>query len=167
MPTRHRFALVAAAAWVVSLGLASPARAVVPETATAPKAAAAPACQIASPESFSGAMFVNNQIVNGRWTYATGIACTSNLGDIALYQELDFNGTKVDSRSRPFTGVARPYDAIAAFVHCAVCNGHWHFVWGQALKAPSGFTFTNPIAGCVVVANGAYQLCVQTKDVTL
>src|SRR5215472_16414518 len=58
-----------------------------------------PGCITGSVENMLGAQLVNNQIVNGTWRYATGVACGgSNVADIALYEELDFNGVKVDSK---------------------------------------------------------------------
>jgi hypothetical protein len=148
------------------LGLAAPAAA----SSNHPTVVSAvpPACQIASPEDITGAMFVNNQIVNGNWKYSTGVACAgSAVADIALYEELDFNGTKIDSRLRNFTGVARNLDAITSTVHCNVCNGTWLFKWGQIIKAPSGFMFSSPPSSCIVLQNGLYELCVQTKSINL
>src|ERR1700722_9039793 len=77
-------ATTSGAAVVASLASRSTAAAVV-----------APMCQIGSPESITGVQFVNGQFDNGTWTYSTGAACTSNVADMALYEELDFNGTKV------------------------------------------------------------------------
>ncbi|MDQ1398108.1 MAG: hypothetical protein QOF81_733 [Acidimicrobiaceae bacterium] len=167
MRARHPLAVVLSAACALVLGVAGPAAASVGHR-SALAVVAPPACQIASPENITGAMLVNNQIVNGTWKYSTGVACGgSALADIALYEELDFNGVKVDSKLKNFTGVARNLDAITSSVHCNVCNGTWLFKWGQILQAPSGFMFTNPPAGCVVLQNGLYQLCVQTKTVVL
>jgi hypothetical protein len=170
MRARHQLAVVvstvcAAVLGVGVLGVAAPAAAV----AAAPGVVrvTAPLCQIASPENITGAMFVNNQFVNGTWHYSTGVACTSNIGDIALYEELDLNGTKVDSKLKGFTGAPHNLDAITSNVPCAVCNGTWVFKWGQILKAPAGFNFTSPPTGCVLLQSGLYQLCVQTRTVTL
>lgn len=163
MPARRPLALVLSAVCTVLLGLAGTTTA-----SAAPRVARAlPTCQLASPEKFTGAMLSNNQVINGTWTYSTGAACTSNVADIALYEELDLNGTKVDSKLKNFTGVPRQLDAITSTFHCAVCNGTWVFKWGQILQAPAGVMFTGPPAGCVVLSNGLYQVCVQTKTVTI
>lgn len=189
MRPRHPLAIVVSAACLVMVALAGPATAVplahaallgnavrlgdtaaLGDAVTLGQAAAAstPMCVIASPENIVGAQFVDNQTVNGTWTYSTGVACsTGNLADIALYEELDFNGTKVNSQLKNFTGVPRNLDAITLSFHCAVCTGTWKFLWGQVMKAPTGFLFVTPPSGCILVNNGAYELCVQTKTVTL
>jgi len=146
----------------VLLGLASPAGAVATRTA-----ATVPACTIASPEKISGAEFENGQFVNGTWTYSTGVACTADIGDIALYEELDFNGVKVNSKSQGFTGVPKDVAVITSTYFCAQCNGTWLFKWGQILEAPAGFTFTTAQAGCVLAYSGLIEECVQTRTVVL
>jgi hypothetical protein len=168
MGTRRWLAVAVTTVCAGVLGVAAPAWAA-PAAPAAPASPAVtlPTCQIASPENITGAALVNNQIVNGTWHYSTGVACTANIADIALYEELDFNGIKVDSKLKGFTGVARPLDAITSNVACSVCSGTWVFKWGQILKALPGFMFTTPPTGCVVLQNGLYQVCVQTRTVTL
>jgi hypothetical protein len=167
MRPRHRFAVVLFAVSAVVLAVAAPAIASAAPLA-AKAAATTPMCDLASPEAINGAQFVNNETVNGTWTYSTGVACASgNLADIALYEQVDFNGAKVSSLLKGFTGVARDLDAITTTYHCAVCTGTWLFEWGQILKAPAGLSFVSPPAGCVVVDSGLYEVCVQTKTVTL
>jgi hypothetical protein len=129
--------------------------------------AAVPNCQVGSPESIGGVNFVNGIFENGTWSYATGVACTANIADIALYEQLDFNGAKVNSAFKGFTGSARDIDAIISSYACSSCNGTWLFIWGQIMKAPSGISFTSPPSGCVVEDSGLYEVCVQTKSVTL
>lgn len=150
---------------MVVIGVASPAGASV---RSAPAVTTAgPTCHVYDPEANTGATLVNNQLVNGLWTYATGVQCTSNVADIALYEELDLNGTKVDSKYQGFTGVARKADAILKQTPCPVCNGTWKFTWAQVIQATSGFNFVSPPAGCVLMGNGLYLVCVETKVVTL
>jgi hypothetical protein len=161
---RHPLAVVVSVACSAVLALASPAIAVPLSHPTT----AGPTCELASPEGITGAQLVNDQTVNGTWTYSTGVACTSgNLADIALYEQLDYNGTEVNSMLKGFTGVARDLDAITSTYHCAVCNGTWMFEWGQILKAPAGVMFVTPPAGCVLSDGGVYEICVETKTVTL
>jgi hypothetical protein len=160
MRLRGVLAVVMGAVCVVVMGVAAPAGA-------APKAAPGATCQIADPENITGAMFVNNQFVNGTWNYATGVKCGFQAADIALFEQLNLNGNKVDSKLLGFTGVPRVADAILSQHTCAVCTGTWQFLWGQIVKAPTGFTFTSPPSGCVTVQNGVYLVCVQTKTVTV
>lgn len=142
---------------------AGPASGAVPATVSA----TVPNCQVGSPESLGGVQFVNGTFENGTWSYATGVACTNNIADIALYEQLDFNGKKVNSAFKGFTGTARDIDAIVSSYPCSTCNGTWLFIWGQIMKAPSGVAFTSPPSGCVVEDGGVYEVCVQTKSVTL
>ncbi len=169
MRIRYSLAMVVSTVCAVALTGMGLGGAAVASAAPAPAlmSVAVPTCQLASPETINGVQFVNGQFVNGTWTYSTGVACTANLGDIALYEELDLNGVKVHSKLKNFTGVARPLDAITANVPCSVCNGTWVFKWGQILKAPAGFMFTGAMAGCVILQSGLYELCVQTRTVTL
>jgi len=164
-----RCAVIGLAVLTGLLGWAVPAAALPARSggSAAGSSVTVPVCQIGSPETITGAQFVNSQFVNGTWSYATGVACTSNLADIALYEELDLNGTKVDSRTEGFTGTARDIAAITSSYFCAECNGTWLFKWGQILKAPSGLMFTSASAGCVLLDSGIYEACVQTKTVTL
>lgn len=165
MRSRHPLAAVVTIATAALLALASPA---IAAPFTQRVAAAVPMCVIASPESIVGAQFTNNQTVNGTWKYSTGVACSSgNLADIALFEQLELNGTKVDSQLKNFTGVPRALDAITSLFHCAVCTGTWLFEWGQVMKAPAGLLFVTPPAGCFLVDGGVYEVCVQTKTVTL
>jgi hypothetical protein len=163
MRFRASLAVAVASFCAIVLGVAAPAGAAV----RAPNAATAASCRAISPENITGAQLVNNQIVHGTWTYATGVLCSSNVTDIALYEELDFNGTKVNSKTKGFTGTPHRTDAIQSQYVCAACNGTWKFVWGQIIQAPSGFTFTSPPTGCVLVQGGVYLFCVETKTVTL
>lgn len=167
MRPRHPLVVALATACTLVLAFASPVAA----GSSRPQAlrvATAPQCIFAALENITGATLVNNQIVNGTWKYSNGAACSgSPLADIALYEELDFNGVKVDSKFKGFTGMPRNLDAITSSVHCNVCNGTWFFKWGQVIVAPSGFMFTNPTAGCVLQQNGLYELCAETKAVVL
>jgi hypothetical protein len=170
MRVRYPLAVILSTVCAVALTGLGLGGAAVASAASAPAltSVTVPTCQLASPETITGVQFVNNQFVNGTWKYSTGVACTANLGDIALYEELDLNGVKVDSKLKNFTGVARNLDAITSSVPCAVCNGTWVFKWGQILKAPSGgFMFTGALPGCIILQSGLYELCVQTKTVTL
>jgi len=167
MRVRGPLAVALISICTVVIGVAAPAGASTRTRTTTVTTTAGPTCHIYDPEAITGAMLVNNQLVNGTWIYATGVQCTSEVGDIALYEELDFNGTKVDSKYQPFTGVARSKDAILKQTPCAVCNGTWKFVWAQVIKATSGFSFVNPPMGCVLYGNGLYLVCVETSTVTL
>jgi hypothetical protein len=159
----RRLAFVVALLSTVLVGVAAPAGA----AGTARVVAAATMCHIYDPENITGSMFVNNQIVNGTWNYATGVQCPFKVADMALYEQLNRNGTKVDSMLKNFNGVARQADAILSEYHCAVCNGTWTFTWGQILKAPVGLTWASPPSGCITEQNGLYLACVQTTSVTL
>ena len=145
------------------IGMAAPARA---DVLSAPQVVT-PTCQIGSPESLSGTQFVNGSFVNGTWTYATGAGCTSDIADMALYEELDFNGTKVNSKYKGFTGMARSLDAIVTSYFCATCNGTWRFIWAQVLEAPSGVTWASAPAGCINEDANRFRVCVEIKTVTL
>ncbi len=84
------------------------------------------------------------------------------------YEQLDLNATLVSSKTKGFTGVARDLDAITATFHCASCDGTWLFKWGQILEAPGRRRCSSPRRpGCVVLDSGLYEVCVQTKTVTL
>ena len=160
MRVRHPLALVVSVATAVSatcllvLGVATPAFAT-PSLVAA--VATGPVCQISSPASIAG----------GVWTYSTGAICTSNVADMVFYEELDRNGVKVDSKLKGLTGVARSSDAITSSYACSPCTGTWVVKWGQILKAPANTMFVNPSAGCIVLIQGQYQLCVQIKTIVL
>ncbi|MGH9127226.1 MAG: hypothetical protein ACRDZ8_21265 [Acidimicrobiales bacterium] len=168
MPLRDRLfrdlgCLVLACAMIVgTVAAAVPASAL-----TSTQSVVTPTCDIASPESIKGAQFMNGSFVNGTWSYATGAGCTSDVADMALYEQLDFNGTKVDSKYKGFTGVPRSLDAIISSYFCATCNGTWTFIWAQVLEASSGATWASPPAGCINEDNALFRVCVETKTVTL
>jgi hypothetical protein len=128
---------------------------------------AGPTCNITDPENITGVSFVNNQFVNGTWNYATGVSCNLRVADIALFEQLNLNGTKVDSKLKNFTGVPHSSDAILSQHACAVCNGTWTFLWGQIIEAQSGVMFTSAPTGCVTLQNGLFLVCVETKTVTI
>lgn len=164
MPARRLLPVAVTFVCVLVMGVVGPAvGAGAVERTTEP----GPTCQIADPETIVGAMFVNGQFVNGTWDYATGVGCSSNVADIALFEQLDLNGTKVNSAIKGFTGVARKADAILSQFPCTSCDGTWEFIWGQVVEAPTGTSFVSAPSGCVLEQSGHYLVCVQTKTVTL
>jgi hypothetical protein len=120
-----------------------------------------PTCSIATPHGLIGSSFLNGKTVNGTWYYAVGVVCNANVGDIALYDEIDYQGMKVESHTKGFTGTPHSQDNEGYFpVPCAVCSGTWTFVTGEILKAPAGFTWVSS-GGCVALSSGLYLFCVQ------
>lgn len=164
MPLRRLLSLALASLAVVVMGVVGPAvTAGAAEATTTP----GPTCQIADPETIVGATYVNGEFVNGTWDYATGVECSSTVADIALFEQLDLNGTTVNSDLKGFTGTPRTADAILSQYACANCNGTWELIWGQIVEAPTGTTFVTPPSGCVADDGGEYLVCVETKTVTL
>ena len=123
-------------------------------------------CQIFDPWNIYGTGFVNNQLVHGTWVYATGVECSGPVADFALYEQLNFNGSKVSSKFQGFTGRSRSADAIQSTFACAVCDGTWTAILGQIIKAPPGVLFAAS-SGCVPEGGGAYLACVETQSAKL
>ena len=169
MRSVRSLALVLAGLVVLVTGVAAPAGAAGQAGASGlgGVTVAGPTCNITAPENITGVSFVNNQFVNGTWNYAAGVSCDLRVADIALFEQLNLNGTKVDSKLKNFTGVPRRSDAILSQHACAVCNGTWTFLWGEIIQAQSGVLFTTPPTGCVILRNGLFLVCVETKTVTL